>query len=78
LATAATRDTDQTEIFSRSRLTDNQDIAAAQAATTIAIQPILQISFIKAEINNNGPHYKARSEPEWQLRTFYTSKTSLK
>jgi hypothetical protein len=78
LATAATRDTDQTEIFSRSRLTDNQDIAAAQAATTIAIPPILQISFIKAEINNNGPHYKARSEPEWQLRTFYTSKTSLK
>jgi hypothetical protein len=76
LATAATRDTDQTEIFSRSRLTDNQDIAAAQAATTIAIPPILQI--IKAEINNNnGPHYKARSEPEWQLRTFYTSKTSL-
>ena len=78
MATAATHDIDQTETFFRSRPTDNQDIAAAQAAITIAILPILQISFIKAEINNNGPHYKARSEPEWQLRTFYTSKTSLK
>ena len=79
MATAATRDIDQTaETFFRSRLTDNQDIAAAQAATTIAIPPILQISFTKAEINNNGPHYKARLEPEWQPRTFYISKTSLK
>jgi hypothetical protein len=78
LATAATRDTDRAEIFSRSRLTDNQDIAAAQAATTIATPPILQISFIKAETNNNGQLYKARSEPEWLPRTFCISKTSPK
>jgi hypothetical protein len=76
-ATAATQDTEP-ETLSRSRPIDNQDIAAFQAATTIATQLTLQISFIKAEINSNGPHCKARSEPEWQPRIFYIWKTSQK
>jgi hypothetical protein len=44
----------------------------------IATQPTLQILSTKAEISNNGPHCRARSEPDWPPKISCIWKTNLK